>query len=201
MTGLFKFLSSQHVAAAILLCTAVGSSKAQEGPVSLFGISIGSSFKSSKDYLFVQEDRDTLYYSRRTPTNSEYLLQGVAISKLSHAVIQLDGRTGIGSANVCHRMLSETTVQLTARYPKLKERIDDVDGTAWHLLSMDRTGCVFNESVAGMSLQIPCSSSFLLHCERASNAFVIEASDTEYSHLAQNDARSRARSPARNHLD
>jgi hypothetical protein len=189
------------LAAAILLCALVGSSNVQEGPVSLFGISIGSSFKGNKDFLFVQEDRDTLDYIRRTPTNPEYLLQGIAISKLSHVVIGLDGRTATGPANVCQRMLSETRVQLTARYPRLKERVDEVDGTAWHLLSMDRPGCAVTESVGGMSLHIPCTSSFLLHCERLSNAFVIEASDTEYSNLAQEEARSRARSPARNHLD
>jgi len=192
---------NSKILAAVLLCVATGSSNAQEGPVSLFGLSIGSPFKDGKDYVFVQEDRDTLRYIRRTSTNPEYLLQGVAISKQSHVVTKIDGRTASGSLNVCQRVLSETSTQLTARYPRLQERVDDVGGTSWHLLAMNRAGCSFNVNAGNTSLAVPCSSSFMLHCERDSNAFVIEASDTWFSELAQSEAKSRARSPARNHLD
>jgi hypothetical protein len=97
-------------------------------------------------------------------------------------------------------MLSETITQLTARYPNLKDRVEDV-GTPTHLLSMDRAGCSYNVTAGGTSLQVPCSSSFMLYCERDSNAFIIEASDTGYSELARREAKSVARTPARNHLD
>jgi hypothetical protein len=186
---------------AVFFCGAVGIADAQDAPVSLFGIAIGSPFKPSKDYIFVQEERDTLYYSRHKVSNPEYLLQGVAISKSSHVVVKVDGRTATGTASKCERMLAETVAQLNSRYPRLKERIGDVDGTSWHLLSMDRRGCAFNESVGGMSLHLACSSSFLLRCERLSNSFVIEAADTEYTKLARDEAKATARSPGGNHLD
>jgi hypothetical protein len=117
------------------------------------------------------------------------------------ATLVIDGRTATGPINVCHRMLLETSTQLKSRYPELKERIDEVDGTTWHLLSKERTGCFFNENVARTSLHIPCSSSFLLRCKRLSNAFVIEASDTEYSKLARDEAEAIAHMPKRNHAD
>ncbi len=180
---------------------ATGTTQAQEAPATLFGITIGSQFTPSRDYVFVQENTGTLYYSLRKVTNQDYLLQGVAVSAGSHVVVKVDGRTASGSEAACQRMLFETRTQLKARYPKLKERVDDVAGTAWHLLSFDRPGCFFNVTVGGTSLRVPCSSSFMLHCERLSNAFVIEASDTEYSKRARDEAQTIARSPKRNHLD
>jgi hypothetical protein len=174
---------------------------AQEPPVSLFGMAIGSQFTPSRDYIFVQEDTGSLYYSLKRPTNSEYLLQGVSVSVVSHVVVRIDGRTTAGSENSCQRMLFETTAQLKQRYPQLKERIDETNGTRWHLLSMDRPGCFFNETVAATTLRLACSSGFTLHCERLSNAFVIEASDTEYAKRARDEAQTIARTPKRDHLD
>ena len=192
----------QRVLLGVILFSAVpGVGEAQEASVSLFGIAIGSELKTNKDYLFVQENTDTLYYSRRRTTNPEFLLQGVSITPRSHLVVKIDGRTATGPISVCQRMLSETRTQLKSRYPQLKERIDDVNGTDFHLLSMDRLGCFTNENVNGMPLRVPCASSFLLHCERLSNAFIIEAADTEYEKLARDEARAIAHMPKRNHLD
>jgi hypothetical protein len=174
---------------------------AQENYGSLFGVEIGSVLSSSKDFVFVEEDETGLRYIFRHTTNHEYLLQGLKISKKSHRVVSIDGRTATGQYGACHRMLSETSTQLIARYPTLKMRVDDVDGTSWHLLSMERPACFTNETVGSTFLRIPCTASFLLHCERQSNAFVIEASDTELSKLARDEAATTARAPARNHLD
>jgi hypothetical protein len=185
----------------LLLATSAGVTHLQEAPATLFGISIGSKFTPGRDYVFVQENTGTLYYNLRNVSNAEYLLQGVSVSAVSHVVVKVDGRTATGPENVCHRMLFETRAQLKTRYPTLKERIDEVNGTAWHTLSMQRPGCFFNETAAGMSLRLPCSSSFILHCERLSNAFVIEASDTEYSKRARDEAQTIAHAPKRDHLD
>jgi hypothetical protein len=185
----------------LVIVLAAGIAHAQEAAVTLFGIAIGSKFTPNHDYVFVQENTGTLYYTLRRVTNTEYLLQGVTVSAASHVVVKVDGRTASGPENVCHRMIFETRTQLKTRYPRLKERVDEVDGTAWHLLSMDRPGCFFNETAAGMSLRVPCSSSFMLHCERLSNAFVIEASDTEYSKQARDEAQTIAHAPKRDHLD
>jgi hypothetical protein len=174
---------------------------AQENYVSLFGVQIGSVLSVVKDFVFVEEDETRLRYIFRHTTNPEYLLQGLTISKRSHRVVSIDGRTATGQSNVCQRMLSETSTQLIGKYPTLGTRLDDVDGTAWHLLSMERPACFTNETVGGTFLRIPCTASFLLHCERQSNAFVIEASDTELSKLAKDEAAITARTPARNHLD
>ena len=127
----------QRILLGVILFGAVPSvGEAQEAPVSLFGIAIGSELKANKDYLFVQEGADTLYYSRRRTSNPEFLLQGVSITPSSHLVVKIDGRTATGPINVCQRMLNETRTQLKSRYPQLKERIDDVNGTDFHLLSM-----------------------------------------------------------------
>jgi hypothetical protein len=176
-------------------------SQAQNGPVSLFGIQIGTPLPDSREYVFVQEDESTLHYILRNTTNPEYLIQGVNISKRSRVVTSVDGRTPTGPVNGCQRMLSETITQLSGRYPALQERVDDAAGTQWHLLSMNRLGCFLNVQVERTSLRVPCSSSFLLHCEHLSNAFVIEASDTEFSDLAKQEAGAVARTPKRNHLD
>jgi hypothetical protein len=192
------------VAAATILCAIAGSTSAQENhPVSLFGISLGSPFKGGKGYTFVREDQNVLQYILHNTTNPEYLIQGVEVSKLSHVIIKISGRAAHGPPNVCQRMVSETISQLTARYPNLTDRPVDLGGiTATHVLSMERAGCSYDENVGRMSLQgIKCSSSFTLYCERGSNAFLIEASDTGYSNLARREAESLARSPARNHLD
>jgi hypothetical protein len=106
-----------------------------------------------------------------------------------------------GPAKTCQRILSETTAQLHTRYPALRDRVDDADGTEWHLLSIERQGCFFSEQLDRMSLRVPCTSSFLLHCERLSNAFLIEASDNGFSHLAKQEAGAVAHTPKRNHLD
>ena len=189
----------------VLLATfllGVGSLQAQEDAhISLFGIALGDKFVASKDYIPVQEEENDLYYSRKQPTNPEYLLQGVGISKTSHIVVKVDGRTPPGPFEHCQRILSETVLQLTARYPKLSGRRDEVDGTTWHNLGMTRTACSVTENVAGMSLRLPCGTTFYLHCERLSNAFVIEATDDEYQHIAREEAKALAMSPKRNHLD
>jgi hypothetical protein len=201
VNGKMMYAPQRALLAAVLTACTVGSVKAQEHSVSLFGIRIGALFKATPEYIFVQEDENGIRYLFRHTTNPEYLLQGIQISKRSHRVVSIDGRTATGPSNVCQRTLSETTTQLPDRFPKLKTRIDDVDGTAWYLLSMERTGCFTNVSVGSTALQVPCTASFLLHCERLSNAFVIEASDTELSQLAKDEAASTARTPARNHVD
>lgn len=174
-----------------------------EATVSLFGIRIGTSLNVTREHhVFVEEGKSTLRYLLRNSTNREYLLQAVEISKLSHVVVSVEGRTASGSTDVCQRRLSETVTQLETRYPKLRDRVDDVAKTTWHLLSMDRPGCFLNVGLDRMSsLRVPCSSSFLLHCERLSNAFIIKASDTEFSNLARDEAETIARTPKRNHLD
>jgi hypothetical protein len=177
--------------------------EAKEGPVSLFGIRIGTPINITPKYVFVQEDESALRYILRNPTNPEYLIQSVNISKRSHIVVSVEGRTPSGPMNVCRRMLSETLTQLPSRYPRLKDRIeDDVGGTTMHLLSMERAGCSFTERITGMApLRVPCSSSFVLYCESQSNAFIMQASDTEYTHLAREEAKESAMAPSRNHLD
>jgi len=96
---------------------------------------------------------------------------------------------------------SETIAQLHGRYPALRERVDDIDGTDTQLLSMERPGCFLNVQLERTSLRVPCSSSFTLYCERQSNAFIIVASDTQFTDLARQEAGAVARSPKRNHLD
>lgn len=201
VNGKMMYAPQRTLLAAVLTACIAGTVQAQDSSVSLFGIQIGTLFKVTPEYIFVQEDENGMRYLFRHTTNSDYLLQSAQISKRSHRVVSIDGRTATGPSNVCQRMLSETTSQLRDRFPKLKTRIDDVDGTAWHLLSMERKGCFTNVSVGGTALQVPCTASFLLHCERLSNAFVIEASDTELSQLAKDEAASTARTPARNHVD
>src|ERR1700722_13377880 len=126
-----------------LTCAAcnAGTAKAQEKSVSLFGIQIGSVPKLATDYVFVQEVESGVRYILRHTTNPEYLLQGIQISKRSHRIVSIDGRTATGPSNVCQRILAETATQLVTRFPALNTRIDDIHGTAWHLLTMERSGC------------------------------------------------------------
>jgi hypothetical protein len=189
------------MSAAVFIGALLNISDAQEGYVSLFGIRLGSQFTQGSDYRFIQEDASGLSYLRTTPTNPSYLLQSVLVSPLSHIVVRIDGRTASGPEYVCQRTLQETRIQLKVRYPSLKERVDDAGGMPWYLLSVDRHGCFLNETAAGLTLHLPCSASFMLHCERLSNAFVIEASDTEYRKRARDEVEAIARSPDRNHLD
>jgi hypothetical protein len=175
--------------------------QAQNDPVSLFGIRIGTRLPESREYGFIEEDESTLRYGLRNTTNPEYLIQTVNISKQTRVIVSIQGRTPTGPANICQRILSETIAQLHSRYSALRDRVDDVDGTETHLLSMDRPGCSLSVQLTGTSLRVPCSSSFLLYCERQSNAFIIQASDTQYTDLARQEAGALARTPKRNHLD
>ena len=65
--------------------------QSQNGPVSLFGIRIGTRLPDSRDYVFVQEDESTLRYILRNTTSPEYLIQAVNISKQSR-VVTIDNR-------------------------------------------------------------------------------------------------------------
>jgi len=58
----------------------------------LFGIKIGSKFsKTTKDYIYVQEGPDGNYFTRRHVSNPDYIVQGVAITKLSSVIFKVNG--------------------------------------------------------------------------------------------------------------
>lgn len=124
-----------------VVAATVGDCGAQDAPLSLFGTAIGSQFTPSRDYLFVQNTTNTIDYTLRKVTNPEYLIQGVSVSQRSNVVVGINGRTASGDETACRRMLAESVEQLKQRYPKLAERVDDVNGRTLHTLSIKRNGC------------------------------------------------------------
>jgi len=102
----------------------------------------------------------------------------------------------------CLRTVSnETKVQLSARYPWMNWRMDDVNGGTHYSLSGNRPGCSYTVTATTQPLQVGCASHFTFFCERLSNTFFIEAGDTGYSEIARKEAREIATRPDRSHLD
>ena len=169
---------------------------------SLFGFTIGQKLSDRSGLLSVAEDETYFNFTRRESQNKEYSHQSVGISKLTGTIVLIEGMTVHEDVGSCHRQEYEIITQLRERYPSLHDKIDEVNGTVHHLLSYERPNCSFDERAAGMELHLPCSSSYHLYCQAASNWLFLTAQDTEYSKLARDEAvRFIRMSPRRNQLE
>jgi hypothetical protein len=165
---------------------------AEEPLPSLFGFSIGQRLLEKSGLRPINEEETYFIFARRDSKNKEYALQNIGVSKLTNTIVRVFGTAFHKDVGSCRRQEFEIITQLRERYPLLRDKVDEVNGTVHHLLSYERKGCSFMDHVAGMDLRIPCSSSFHVYCQADSNWLFITASDTQYSKLAHDEADHRA---------